>query len=70
MFTLRLVRWNNLVINPNGALGYRLLRQYVVESGRFVRRRQRVAREWATYPSESQSRAQAPRVMISDEIRT
>jgi hypothetical protein len=50
MFTFRLVRWNNLVINPNGPLGYRLLRQYIDESARMLKRRQRVAREWATYP--------------------
>lgn len=50
MFTFTLVRWNNLVINPNGPLGYRLLRQYIDESARMLRRRQRVAREWATYP--------------------
>jgi hypothetical protein len=47
MFTL--ARWNYVVINPTGPLGYRLLRQYVVESARLLRRRQRVAREWATY---------------------
>jgi hypothetical protein len=47
MFTL--VRWNNLVINPNGAMGYRLLRHYIVESARLLKGRQRVAREWATY---------------------
>ena len=47
MFTL--VRWNNLVINASGPLGRRLLRRYIVESGRLLKWRQRVAREWATY---------------------
>ena len=47
MFTL--VRWNNLVINASGPLGHRVLRRYIVESGRLLKRRQRVAREWASY---------------------
>jgi hypothetical protein len=47
MFTL--VRWNNLVINPDGPLGYRLMRAYIVESARLLKGRRRVAREWATY---------------------
>ena len=47
MFILK--RWNNMVINAAGALGYRLLRSYRVESGRLGAARRRVAREWATY---------------------